>query len=320
MGRCFDFLAAIAMLAFAQGALAQGFPNKPIRLIAPFAPGGSLDLIARGVGQKMTESVGQPVVVENRAGASGAIGSEAVAKSAPDGYTLLLGATTTHGVNPALNPNLPYDPVKDFTSICLVATIPHVIVINASMQANTLQEFVRLAQSKTGMAFGSAGNGSPHHLAGEMLKSMAGFDAVHVPYKGSAPALADLVGGRLQFMSVEWTVAEPQIKAGKLKPLAIATAKRFPGVEVPTMAELGYPGFEVTAWYAIFGPAGMPEAVVSRLNAEIVKSLATPDLRERFQKLGVTPVGSSPAELAAHMRAEIARWTRVVKTAGIKPE
>jgi tripartite-type tricarboxylate transporter receptor subunit TctC len=315
-----SWIAVLACVAWSAGAFAQGFPNRPIRLIAPFAPGGSLDLIARGIGQKMSESMGQPVVVENRAGASGAIGSEAVAKSAPDGYTMLLGATTTHGVNPALNPNLPYDAVRDFTPISLVATIPHVIVVHPSLRVATIAEFVRLAKSRPGMAFGSAGTGSPHHLAGEMLKSMAGFEAVHVPYKGSGPALADLVSGQLQFMSVEWTIAEPHVKAGKLVGLAIATAKRVPGIDLPTVVESGYPGFEVTAWYAIFGPAGMPEPVLTRLNAEIVKSLQTPDLRERFAKLGVTPVGSSPAELGAHVRAELARWSQVVKAAGIKPD
>jgi tripartite-type tricarboxylate transporter receptor subunit TctC len=309
---------AVLMLALSSAAAAQSFPNKPLRLIAPFAPGGSLDLIARGIGQKMSESMGQPVVVENRAGASGAIGSEAVAKSAPDGYTMLLGATTTHGINPALNPKLPYDAVRDFTPISLVATIPHVIVVHPSLHVSTLAEFVRLAKSRPGMAFGSAGTGSPHHLAGEMLKSMAGFEAVHVPYKGSGPALADLVSGQLQFMSVEWTIAEPHVKAGKLVALGVATAKRVPGIDLPTVVESGYPGFEVTAWYAIFGPAGMPDPVLARLNAEIVKSLHTPDLRERFQKLGVTPVGSTPAELGAHVRAELARWTQVVRTAGVK--
>jgi tripartite-type tricarboxylate transporter receptor subunit TctC len=312
--------AVFAMIVlFAAAAAAQTFPSKPIRLIAPFAAGGALDLIARGVGLKLSEGVGQPVIVENRAGASGAIGSELVAKAAPDGYTLLLGATTTHGVNPALNPNLSYDPVKDFTPITLVATIPHVIVINPSLPVNTLQEFVRLAKTRP-MAYGSAGNGSPHHLAAEMLRSMAGFEAVHVPYKGSGPAMTDLMSGQLQFMSVEYTAAEPHIKSGRLKPLAIASAKRVPGVDLPTVAESGYPGYEVTSWYAIFGPAGMPEAVVSRLNSEIVKGIAMPDLRDRLQNLGATPVGSTSAELAAHVRSELARWTQVVKTAGIKVE
>jgi tripartite-type tricarboxylate transporter receptor subunit TctC len=243
-----------------------------------------------------------------------------VARSAPDGYTLLLGATTTHGINPALDPKLPYDPVKDFTPISLVATIPHVLVVNPSVPANSLQEFVQLARSKPGMAFGSAGYGSPHHLAGEMLKTMARINVVHVPYKGSGPAMTDVVSGQLQFMSVELTAAEPYMKAGKLRALAIATAKRVPGVDLPTVAESGYPGFEVTAWYAIFGPAGMPDELVFRLNAEIVKALATPDLRDRLQNLGVTPVGSSAAELAAHVRAELARWTQVIKAAGITAE
>jgi len=312
--------AAAALLVVSQGTQAQAFPNKPIRLVAPFAPGGALDLIARGIGEKMSVSMGQSVIVENRAGASGAIGSEAVARSAPDGYTLLLGATTTHGINPALNPKLTYDPVKDFTPISLVATIPHILVVNPSVPANSLQEFVQLAKSKPGMAFGSAGNGSPHHLAGEMLKMMAHIDVVHVPYKGSGPAMVDLIAGQTQFMSVELTAAAPHLKAGKLRALAIATAKRVPGVDLPTVAESGYPGFEVTAWYAIFGPAGMPDELVSRLNAEIVKALATPDLRDRLQKVGATPVGSSAAELAAHVRAELARWTQVVKAAGITAE
>ncbi|MEK7755250.1 MAG: tripartite tricarboxylate transporter substrate binding protein [Acidobacteriota bacterium] len=312
--------AAAALLVVSQGTQAQAFPNKPIRLVAPFAPGGALDLIARGIGEKMSVSMGQSVIVENRAGASGAIGSEAVARSAPDGYTLLLGATTTHGINPALNPKLTYDPVKDFTPISLVATIPHILVVNPSVPANSLQEFVQLAKSKPGMAFGSAGNGSPHHLAGEMLKMMAHIDVVHVPYKGSGPAMVDLIAGQTQFMSVELTAAAPHLKAGKLRALAIATAKRVPGVDLPTVAESGYPGFEVTAWYAIFGPVGMPDELASRLNAEIVKALATPDLRDRLQKVGATPVGSSAAELAAHVRAELARWTQVVNAAGIKVE
>lgn len=311
----------VALLGFAQGALAQAFPSKPVRLIVPFPAGlGALDLLSRGISQHVAESVGQPVIVENRTGASGAIGSEFVARSAPDGYTILMGATTTHAINPALNPKLSYNPVTDFTPISLVATEPLVLMVNSNVPANTLQEFIRLARSKPGMAFGSAGNGSPMHLAGETLKSMAGIDVVHVPYKGAIPALTDLVGGRLQFMFYSLAAAEPHVKAGKLKLLTIATANRVPRVDLPTFAESGYPGFEFSAWYAVFGPAGMPEAVVSRLHAEIVKALAAPDLRERLQKQSVNVVGSSPAELAAHVRAELAHWTNVVKTTGIKVE
>jgi len=312
--------AAFALVVFGQGVSAQSFPSKPIRLIAPFAAGGALDLIARGVGAKLAESMGQPVVVENRAGASGAIGSEAVARSAPDGYTLLLGATTTHGVNPALNPKLSYDPVKDFTPVSLVATIPHALVVNPSLPVNSVQDLVKYARSGHPLNYGSAGNGSPHHLAAELFKSMSGIQAVHVPYKGSGPALADLMSGQIQFISVELTAAEPYMKSGKLKALATATAERVPGMSLPTVGESGYPGFEVTSWYAIFGPAGMPAEVTGKLSAEIAKAVNETDLRDRLKGLGTTPIGSTPEALAAHVRAELERWTRVVKAAGIKPE
>jgi tripartite-type tricarboxylate transporter receptor subunit TctC len=312
--------AAFALVLFGQGVSAQSFPNKPIRLIAPFAAGGALDLIARGVGAKLAESMGQPVVVENRAGASGAIGSEAVARSAPDGYTLLLGATTTHGVNPALNPKLQYDPVRDFTPVSLVATIPHALVVNPSLPVNSVQDLVKYARSGHPLNYGSAGNGSPHHLAAELFKSMSGIQAVHVPYKGSGPALADLMSGQIQFISVELTAAEPHMKSGKLKALATATAERVPGLSLPTVGESGYPGFEVTSWYAIFGPAGMPAEVTGKLSAEIAKAVNETDLRDRLKGLGTTPIGSTPEVLAVHVRAELERWTRVVKAAGIKPE
>lgn len=311
---------AVALIFISEAVFAQSFPTKPIRLIAPFSPGGALDLIARSVGQKLADSLGKSVIVDNRAGASGAIGSDLVAKSAPDGYTLLLGATTTHGINPALNPKLRYDPVKDFTPISLVATIPHVLVLNPAVPAKTLQDFVRLAKSKPGMAFGSAGHGSPHHLAIEMLKNMAQVDLVHVPYKGSGPAMIDLMTGQIQLMSVELTAAAPYIKEGRMRPLAIATAKRVAAVDLPTVTELGYPGFEVTAWYAVFGPAGMPKPVVSTLHTEIVKGLQAADIRNRFAALGATPVGTTPEELDAHVRVELARWTKVIKAGNIALE
>ena len=316
-GRNYFFL---LLLCLAPAAMAQSYPSKPIRLIAPFAPGGALDLIARGVGAKLSDSLGQPVVVENKAGASGAIGSEAVAKSAPDGYTLLLGATTTHGINPAFNPkSLPYDALKDFTPVSLVATIPHALIVNPKLGVNSVKDLVQLGKQRS-LNFGSAGNGSPHHLAAELFKSLSGIQAVHVPYKGSGPALADLMAGNIDFISVEYTAAEPHVKNGKLKALALATAKRVPGIDLPTVAEAGYPGFEVTSWYAIFGPAGMPEAVTSKLSGEIHKAVTGTDLRERLQGLGTTPIGSSSEELAAFQRADIDRWIKVVKTANLKPE
>jgi tripartite-type tricarboxylate transporter receptor subunit TctC len=310
----------LAALLVAHSAWAQSFPSKPIRLIAPFAPGGALDLIARGVGAKLSESVGQPVVVENRAGASGAIGSDAVAKSAPDGYTLLLGATTTHGINPAFNPkSLPYDAVKDFTPVSLVATIPHALIVNPKLGLKSVKDLVQLGKARS-LNYGSAGNGSPHHLAAELFRSLSGINAVHVPYKGSGPALADLMAGNLDFISVEYTAAEPHVKNGKLQALALATAKRVSGIDLPTVAEAGYPGFEVTSWYAIFGPAGIPEPVTAKLAAEIHKAVNATDLRARLEGLGTTPIGSNSAELAAFQRADIERWTRVVNTANLKPE
>jgi len=313
-------LLAVVLWSICAASAGQSFPSKPIRLIAPFAPGGALDLIARGVGAKLSESVGQPVVVENRAGASGAIGSEAVARSAPDGYTILLGATTTHGINPAFNPkSLPYDAVKDFTPISLVATIPHALVVNPRLPVDSVQDLVRLGKSRP-LNYGSAGNGSPHHLAAELFKSLTGIQAVHVPYKGSGPALADLMGGNLDFVSVEYTAAEPHVKSGKLKALATATARRVPGIDLPTVAEAGYPGFEVTSWYAIFGPAGMPVEVTGKLSSEIHKAVTGTDLRERLKGLGTTPIGSTPEELAAYQHSDIERWTKVVKTANIRPE
>ena len=311
---------AVALALATAGAQAQSFPAKPVRLVAPFSTGGALDLIARAVGQKLSDGLGRPVIVDNKAGASGAIGTEFVARAAPDGYTLLLGATTTHGINPALNPKLAYDPVRDFTPISLVATIPHVLVVHPDVPAKTVQELVRVAKSRPGMTFGSAGHGSPHHLAGEMLKAMAQIDLTHVPYKGSGPAMLDLMSGQIQLMSVEFTAAAAYIKDNKMRPLAIATPKRVPGVDLPTVSEAGYPGFEVTAWYAVFGPASIPSAVVKRLNADIVKGMGDTDLRERFRALGATPVGSTPAELGAHVRAELARWTHVIKTAKIAAE
>ena len=222
-------------------------------------------------------------------------------------------------MNPALNPKLTYDPIKDFTAISLVATIPHVLVTNPSLGLNSVQDLVKLGKTRS-LNYGSAGNGSPHHLAAELFRSMAGIDAVHVPYKGSGPALADLMGGQLQFISVEYTAAEPHVKSGKLKALAVATAQRVPGIDLPTVGEAGYPGFQVTSWYAIYGPAGMPEVVTNKLSAEIAKAVKSPDLSERLKGLGTTPIGSTPAELAAHTRNEVARWTQVVKAANIKPE
>ena len=308
-------LATAPAASFAQPA----FPSKTIRLIAPFAPGGALDLTARVVGQVITEQLGQPVIVDNRAGAAGAIGSEQVARAAPDGYTLLLGATTTHGINPVLQ-QLSYDPIKDFTPVSLVVTIPHVLVVNPTLPVNTLPDLIKYARSKPGLTYGSAGTGSPHHLAGEMLKIATGIDITHVPYKGSAPAMSDVIAGQVQFMSIELTAAVSQLKAGKLRAIAIATAKRVPGVDLPTVGESGVPGFEVTAWYAVYAPARTPRNVVDTLSKAIARGLGSGEAREKLASLNAVTVGSTPEELAIHMRSELARWSKVIKTAGVKAE
>jgi tripartite-type tricarboxylate transporter receptor subunit TctC len=304
--------------AFAQNA--QTYPNKSITLVAPFSAGGALDLIARAVAQKLTEEWGQAVVVDNKAGAAGIIGTQHVARSAPDGYTILLGATTTHGINPSLYQKLPYDAVKDFAPVSLVATIPHILVVNPSLPVNNLSEFIKYAKTKPGLAFGSAGIGSPHHLAGEMLKSQAQLDLQHIPYKGSAPAMVGVMSGELSFMSVEITAAMPHIKSGKLKPIAVAASKRIPGVDLPTFAESGLPGFEVTAWYAIFAPQGTPKDVVAKLNSGIAKAVTMKDVKEKFASLGAVPVGGTSDELGAYVKAEISRWAGAVKSSGAKAE
>jgi tripartite-type tricarboxylate transporter receptor subunit TctC len=259
-------------------------------------------------------------MVDNKAGAAGIIGTQYVARAEPDGYTILLGATTTHGINPSLYQKLPYDAVKDFAPVSLVATIPHILVVNPSLPVNTLSEFIKYAKTKPGLAFGSAGIGSPHHLAGEMLKSQAQLDLQHIPYKGSAPAMVGVMSGELGFMSVEITAAMPHIKSGKLKPIAVAASKRVPGVDLPTFAESGLPGFEVTAWYAIFAPQGTPKDVVAKLNSAIAKAVMKKDVKEKFASLGAVPVGGSSDELGAYVKAEISRWAGAVKSSGAKAE
>lgn len=308
--------AALPLLAIGSTAQAQQFPDRPITLVAPFSPGGALDLIARALAQKLNDEFGQSVVVDNRAGAAGIIGTQYVARAAPDGYTILLGATTTHGINPSLYSKLPYDAVNDFAPVSLIATIPHMLVANPKLPANNLQELIKLGKSKP-MSFGSAGIGSPHHLAGEMLKSETGMDIQHVPYKGSGPAMMAVMSGELEFMSTEVTAAMPHIKAGKLKPLAVAAAKRSPTLpDVPTFAEQGMPGFEVTAWYAIFAPKDTPKDVVAKLNRALAKAVRQPDVKEKFATLGATPIGGTPEELAVFMKKDIARWAAAVKSSG----
>ena len=317
---CLIAAAALSVVPGPVHAQGQPWPSKPIRVIEPFAPGGALDIIARAVAQRLQEQTGQPTIVESRAGAAGAIGSEYVARSPADGYTLLLGATTTHGINPVLYPSLPYDAVRDFAPITLIATIPHVIVVNPALPIQSMRDFIGWAKSHPGLAFGSAGSGSPHHLAGEMLKSQAAIDLTHVPYKGSGPAMADVVSGQLGFMSIEITAAASFIKSGRLRAIAVASSRRVPGLDLAPVAEAGLPGFEVTAWYALFAPAQTPREVVLRIQQEVTRGLADPQTRERLAALFAVPVGSTPEELAEFQRADMARWARAVKSSGARPD
>ena len=322
------------MLIFLRGALlclsvlasspvhAQAWPSKPIRIIVPFAPGGPADLLPRLIGPKLTEAWSQPVVVENKPGAGGSIGMEMVAKSAPDGYTLVIGPTGNLVVNQHLFASLPYDPMKDLAPITLIATFSNVLVVHPDVPATTVSELVAMAKAKPGsLSYGSPGTGSQPHLGGEYLKQLAGIEIVHVPYNGTAPALRDLLGGQIQFMFSQTSAALPQIQAGKLRALGVASLKRAAQLpEVPTIAESGLPGFEAVSWYALMAPAGTPKDVVAKLHGEIAKVLQMPDIREKLAAQGGEPVGNTPEQLATLMRSESARYAEIVKRGNIKAE
>ena len=312
--------AALANPAAGQSATsgAQNYPTKPIRLIVPFAPGGPMDIMSRAIGEKLTARLGQQVVVDNRGGAGGSIGTEIAARAAPDGHTLLTGHIGTHAVNVSLYPGLGYDPVRDFAPITLIATLPLALVIHPSVPANSVADLIALAKSKPGQInFASAGSGGPTHMAGEMLKTMARIDIIHVPFKGNAAALTDLVAGRVQMMFSNLLTSVPHVRAGRLRALAITSVKRSPQApDLPTVAESGVPGYDLTPWYGIFAPAGTPRSVVARLNREVGAILSAPDMKERFRTQGVDLTTSSPEELAALIRAEIPKWRKVVKESG----
>src|SRR5688572_1800379 len=271
------------------------FPQKPIRFVVPYPAGGPLDVIARLLGQKVAESTKQPVVVDNKPGAGGNIGADIVAKSPPDGYTLVMGAVATHAINPTLYASIPYDPVKDFAPITQVASTPNVLVVNPSVPASSVREFIAYAKANPGkLNFGSGSTGSAGHLAGELFKSMAGVDMAHIPYKGAAPAMQDLVAGQIQLMFDNLASSLGQFRAGKVKALAVTTAKKTPlAPDLPTIAESGLPGFDISTWFGVFAPAGTPKAALDRLHAEFTKALAAADVREKMTNLGAEPVGSS---------------------------
>ena len=315
--------AALAIFALtAEVAHAQDYPNKPIRVIVPYAAGGMTDVVARVIGQKLSERWGQPVVVDNKPGAATIIGAEAVASAKPDGYTLLAATNTTLTINPWLYPSLRYDPVKSFVPIALVATAPSVIVVHPAVPAKTLDALVKLGQTDAGkLSYASFGNGSSAHLAGEMLKARTQIGVLHVPYKGSAPAKAAVMAGEVSMTFEPAFTGVPQINAGQLRALAVMNSKRSAALpDVPSVAELGYPGMEMSAWVGLVAPAGTPAAIVSQLANEIEKVLAQPEVQKQLLSNGAEPMGYYQAAFAAYMREESARYGKVVAAAHIKGE
>jgi len=305
----------------AQPVAASGWPARPIKLVVPFPAGGGYDFMARNIGQRLSDSLGQPVVVENRAGANGNIGSDAVAKAAPDGYTLLLGGIGPQALSPALYPKLPYNPERDFQPVALVGAQPNVLVVHPSLSVKTVAELVAYAKAHPGkLSFGSTGNGSGQHFGLELLRQAAGIDVIHVPYKGAAPLHMALLSGEVAagFNIVQLPMAH--VRKGELRALATASKKRSVlAADVPTLAELGMP-IDFDTWYAVYAPAGTPREVVARLNTEINRILAQPELKERANALGIELQGGSPEQLATHMQGEIARWSRLARTANIKSD
>jgi tripartite-type tricarboxylate transporter receptor subunit TctC len=316
-------IAACAMVApVPASAAAASFPTRPVRFVVPFAPGGSTDTLARTLGSKLADALGQPIVVDNRAGANGDIGMQIVASSPPDGHTIALGYIANLGIGPSLNPKMPYDPVRDFAPITLLANAPNLLVVHPSVPAGNFKAFVGYVKANPRKVnFASASVASVGHLAGELLNGLAGIDMVHIPYKGSGQAVVDLLGGQVQAMFSGMSSSLPHVKTGKLRALAVTGAKRSPAVpDVPTIAESGFPGFEATAWYGMLAAARTPKPIVARLHAETVKALALPDVRQRLEGVGFEIVGSTPDEFAAYIRSEIAKWAKVVAASGIKVE
>ena len=315
-------VAAIAFVLTASALAQSTYPSRPVTLVVGFAPGGGTDITARTIAKKLSEYLGQPIVVENRAGAGGNIATDMVARANPDGYTILLGNVGSLAVAPHLNAKLPYDPQRDLAPISMAVVFANVLVVNATAAAATLDEYVKLANSRTGgMPYGSSGIGGAGHLAGELFKLMAKANLVHVPYKGGGPAMSDLLGAQIPSLFASAPSAVPQVKSGKIRALATTGAKRsasFP--DVPTIAELGYPGYEATNWYAFVAPARTPKEIIERLNREIVRTLNTPETRNQFLSQGEEPAPSTPEELAKFIEREMATWGRVVKEAGIQAQ
>lgn len=302
-------------------ASAENFPNKPIHIIVTFSSGGAPDIIARLIGDRMSAEWGQSVIIDNKPGAGGNIGADFVAKSAPDGYNIVVGTVGTHSINGALYPKMPYDMVKDFSPITLLATTPNMLVVHNDVPAKNLKEFIELGKKEGKMSFASSGSGTSIHVSGELFKSVTGIEMTHIPYKGRASAIPDLLGGRVTMMFDNMPSSLPLVREGKLRALGVTSLKRAAAApDIPTLAEAGLPGFEAVSWFAMFAPANTPKTIVTKLQLEIAKILKSPDISKRLLDLGLEPIGSTPEELAAYQRSEIVKWAKVVKDSGAKLE
>jgi len=313
-------LLIIAAALLATPLHAQDFPNKPVRMVVGFPPGGGTDVVARIITPRYSELLGQPVVIENRPGATGTMAAGQVAKAAPDGYTIMMGHVSVNAIAPALFASLPYDVIKDFTPIGLGAAVPHFVTVHPSIQVSSLKDLIQLLKSKPGMTFPSAGNGSMPHLAGEIFQSLAGVKLVHVPYKGSGQSMQDLLGGQHLVAFDTMPASSPHVRSGKLRALATSSAARqAPFPDVPTAEEAGLAGYQVITWYGLFSPAGTPPAIVARLHADLVKAMTTPDVKAKLEGIGADgTVSRSPEEFAALVRADTARYAKIVKDIGLK--
>ena len=312
---------AIVLLGatFAAGALAQtSYPSKPVRFVLPYPPGGGSDTIGRPLAQRLAENLKQQVIFDNRGGAGGNIGMEIVAKSPPDGYTIVLALTAQLAVNPALYKKVPYDPIRDYEPITLLATGPYILVVHPSLPVKSAKELIALARARPGqITYASSGNGSGAHLATALLENMTKTRMVHVPYKGGGPALVDLLAGQVQVLFATYAAGKPHIDSGRIRALAVSTAKRLTGVDLPTVAEAGVPGYDAGVWYAMLAPAGTPRDIVAKLNAEIIRALQSSEMKTVLSRAAIEPVGSTPEELAAFMKSELVKWAKVVKEANV---
>jgi tripartite-type tricarboxylate transporter receptor subunit TctC len=316
---CAASLCLVGSAAHAQPATA--FPGKPMHIVVTFTPGGAPDILARLIGERLTAAWGQPVLIDNKPGAGGNTGADSVAKAPPDGLTIVVGTVGTHAINGALYAKMPYDMVKDFAPITLLATTPNLLVINNDVPAKTLAEFIALGKRDGKMTFASSGSGTSIHVSGELFKTMTGIDMTHIPYKGRATAIPDLLGGRVTMMFDNMPSSLPLVQEGKLRALGVTSAKRSAAApEIPTIAEQGLPGFEAVSWFALFAPAGTPRPIVDKLQGEVKKILTAPEVAKKLAEIGLEAVGSGADELAAYQRAEIAKWAKVVKDSGAKVE